>query len=160
MKKAPLFVGLACLIVLAALYAADTYIVKVKTTTLRSEPKFYASTVLPLKAGDGLEKVAAQGDWIQVKTASGTIGWIHTSALEPKKFNLLASNKGMKTGATADEVALASKGFNKQVEDSYRSRNKSLNFALVDRMVQIAIPSAAETAFLKDGKLGDFRGGK
>jgi len=159
-NKIPLVVGLTCVILIVGLFAADTYIVKVKATALRSSPKFYAPTVVALNAGDGLEKVGGTGDWIQVKTASGAVGWIHMSALEPKKFNLLATNKGLKTQATANEVALASKGFNKQVEDNYKSRNKSLSFVWVDKMLLIAIPPGQEEAFLKDGKLADFGGGK
>jgi SH3-like domain-containing protein len=158
--KTLILIILACLAVVAALLAADTYIVKVRTTSLRNSPKFYASAVTALKAGDGVEKVAAEGDWIQVKTAEGTVGWIHISALKPKKFNLLAMNQGLKTQATADEVALASKGFNKQVEDSYRARNKSLSFVWVDKMLAIVVPPGQETAFLKEGQLADYRGAK
>jgi len=159
-KKTPLVIVLACLIAVAVLLAAETFIVKVKTTALRSSPKFYASAVTDIKAGDRLEQVSMQGDWVQVKTASGATGWIHKSALEPKQFNLLASNKNLKTQATADEVALASKGFNKQVEDSYRAKNKNISFVWVDKMLLIKIPLNQEINFLKDGKLADFGGGK
>ncbi|MCJ7612455.1 MAG: SH3 domain-containing protein [Candidatus Aminicenantes bacterium] len=159
-KKTPLVIVLACLIAVAALLAAETFIVKVRTTSLRSSPKFYASTVTGIKAGDRLEQVAIQDDWIQVKTASGATGWIHKSALEPKQFNLLASNKNLKTQATADEVALASKGFNKQVEDSYRAKNKNISFVWVDKMLLIKIPLNQEINFLKDGRLADFGSGK
>ena len=159
-KKTPIVILLTCLIVTAILWAADTYIVKVKTSSLRSSPKFYASTVLAIKAGDRLEKVASEGDWIQVKNAAGATGWVHKSALEPKKFNLLAAPKGLQSQATADEVALASKGFNKQVEDSYRSKNKGISFVWVDKMLLIKIPLNQAVAFLKEGKLGDFGGAK
>lgn len=159
-KRSPIFIAIACLALAAALLAAETFIVKVKTSSLRSSPKFYASTVLAIKAGDKLEKVASQGDWIQVKNAAGATGWIHKSALEPKKFNLLASSTGVKSQATADEVALASKGFNKQIEDSYRAKNKGISFVWVDKMLLIKIPLNQELTFLKDGKLGDFGGAK
>ena len=160
MKKTAILIVLACLIVFAVAWAAETYIVKVKTSALRSSPKFYASTVTAIKAGDKLEQVAIQGDWIQVKTAAGATGWIHKSALEPKQFNLLASNKNLKTQATADEVALASKGFNKQIEDSYRAKNKSISFVWVDKMLLIKIPLNQSIGFLKDGKLAEFGGVK
>lgn len=156
----PLIIGLSCLIFMAVLFAAETFVVKVRSTSLRSSPKFYASSVLALKAGDGVEKVSAQGDWLQVRTASGTVGWIHSSALQPKKFSLSAMTQGLQTKASADEVALASKGFNKQVEDSYRAKNKNLSFEWVDKMLKIVISLGQENDFLKDGKLGDFRGGK
>lgn len=160
MKKTPLIIGLVGLILAVALFAAETFVVKVRSTSLRSSPKFYATSVLALKAGDGVEKVSAQGDWLQVRTASGTTGWIHSSALQPKKFNLTALTQGLQTKATADEVALASKGFNKQVEDSYRAKNKNISFEWVDKMLKIVIPANQENDFLKDGMLGDYRGGK
>jgi uncharacterized protein YgiM (DUF1202 family) len=160
LKKTPLVIGLLGLIVVVALFAAETYVVKVRSTSLRSSPKFYATSVLALKAGDGVEKVSAQGDWLQVRTASGTVGWIHSSALQPKKFSLTAMTQGLQTQASANEVALASKGFNQQVEDSYRAKNKSVSFVWVDKMLKIVVSPGQETDFLKDGMLGDFRGGK
>jgi SH3-like domain-containing protein len=160
LKKTPLLAVVASLVVVATVLAAETFIVKVKATSLRSSPKFYASAVVALKAGDGVEKVGGTGDWIQVKTASGATGWIHISALQPKKFNLSALTGGVQTQASANEVALASKGFNKQVEDSYRAKHKSVSFVWVDKMLKIAVPAGQEDSFLKDGRLGDYRGGK
>ncbi len=160
MKKSPLIIAVTCLVVVAVLFAAETFVIKVKSTSLRSSPKFYASPVVALKAGDGVEKVGGTGDWIQVKTAAGATGWIHMSALQPKKFNLLALAGGPSAQASANEVALASKGFNKQVEDSYRAKNKNVSFVWVDKMLKISIPAGQEDAFFKDGKLGDYRGGK
>jgi uncharacterized protein YgiM (DUF1202 family) len=155
-----LIVGLACLALIVGLAAAETFIVKVKSTNLHKSPKFYAASVTALSAGDRLEKVSGQGDWVQVRTASGAVGWIHSSALAPRKFSLGATNTGLKTQATADEVALASKGFNKQVEDSYRARNKNISFVWVDKMLLISVTPGQEETFLKDGKLADFGGGK
>lgn len=159
-NKILLIIGLTCLVLIVGLLAAETFIVKVKSTALHSSPKFYAGSVTALNAGDRLEKVSSQGDWVQVRTASGTVGWIHASALEARKFNLGATGTGLRTQATADEVALASKGFNKQVEDTYRTRNKNISFIWVDRMLLLNISPGQEEAFLKDGKLADFGGGK
>jgi len=159
-NKTPLIIGLACLALIVGLVAAETFVVKVKSTTLHKSPKFYAASVTALSAGDRLEKVSSQDDWVQVRTASGAVGWIHNSALEPRKFSLGSTNKGLKTQATADEVALASKGFNKQIEDSYRARNKKISFVWVDKMLLINVTPGQEEMFLKDGKLADFGGGK
>lgn len=159
-NKTPVIVGLACLALVIGLLAAETFIVKVKSTSLHKSPKFYAASVSALSAGDSLEKIGGEGDWVQVRAASGAVGWIHSSALEPRKFTLGATNAGLKTQATADEVALASKGFNKQVEDSYRARNKNISFIWVDKMLLLKVTSAQAEAFLKDGKLADFGGGK
>jgi len=142
------------------LFAAEKFIVKIQSTNLRKEPKFYAQTIVILKAGENLEKVSAQDGWIQVKTSGGLVGWIHSSAVETKKFNLFATDKTLKTQASASEVALASKGFNKQVEESYRAKHKEVSFVWVDKMLQIKVSPSQVESFLKKGKLGEFRGAK
>jgi hypothetical protein len=144
----------------AALIAAETFVVKVRTTSLRSSPKFFAGTTLSLKAGDGLLLVKREADWIQVKTSGGQVGWIHSSAVEPRKIDILAWGKTTKNQATATEVAMAAKGFNKQVEDSYKTKNKTISFVWVDKMVQMTVTRAQLEAFLKQGRLGEFRGNK
>jgi len=145
----------ACLLVLAA----DMVIVKVQSTAIRKTPQFFAPVLLNLKAGDRLEKLGASNGWIQVRTSAGISGWIHSGAVEAPKFNLMATDAAMKTRASASEVALAGKGFNKQVEDSYRVRHAELNFGLVDRLLQIKVAAATLEDFLRKGRLGDFKGG-
>jgi SH3-like domain-containing protein len=144
----------------AVLLLAETVVVKIQSTVLRKEPKFYAQTLVNLKAGEKLEKLASQEGWLQVRTASGAVGWVHGSAVESKSFGLLAMDKSMKTQASASEVALAGKGFNKQVEESYRAKHGNVSFVWVDKMVQIKVPAAELEKFLKSGKLGEFGGGK
>ena len=148
------------LLALAVLLVAETVVVKVQTTSLRKEPKFYSAAVAALKAGDSLTKLASQNGWVQVKTSSGVVGWIHSSAVETKKFNLASVGGTRKTQASASEVALAGKGFNKQVEADYRSKNKEISFAWVDRMEKIRITTTEMLKFLKKGKLGEFGGSK
>lgn len=145
-------VALAAALVLV-LVAAETLVVKVQTTQLRRNPQFFAPAVAPLKAGDRLEKLSEAAGWMQVRTAAGAIGWIHGSAVAPPRTQLLAGSGDMKTQATAGEVALAGKGFNKQVEDSYRAKNAAVSFVWVDRMVQQRVSAAQMEDFLKRGKL-------
>jgi SH3-like domain-containing protein len=148
------------LVILAVLLLAETVVVKIQTTNLRNEPKFYSQTIASLTAGSSLEKLSSQDGWFKVRTAAGVVGWIHSSAVETKKFNLLAVDKSMKTQASAGEVALAAKGFNKQVEENYKAKHGEANFAAVDRMLQLKISPSDVEAFLRKGKLGEFGGGK
>jgi len=159
-RPIPLTMTISLLILIVSLLVAETLTVKVQSTSLRNSPKFYAAAVQSLSAGEKVEKISAQGGWIQVKTSAGVVGWVHSSAVEVPKFDLLASNKRLKTQASASEVALAGKGFNKQVEESYRAKHKDLSFAWVDRMLQIKIAAAQVEEFLKKGKLGEFGGGQ
>ena len=157
-KPIPLIVTGIFLILILTLLAAETLIVKVQSTSLRSSPKFYASSIQALQAGDKLEKISDQAGWIRVKTAGGTVGWVHSSAVLVPKFDLMASKQGLQTQASSGEIALAGKGFNKQVEESYRAKNKGLSFAWVDKMLQVKISAAKVEAFLKQGRLGEYGG--
>jgi len=151
---------LTLLLIVAIGWAADTLVVKIQTTQLRKSPQYFSQGLAALKAGDRLEKISESSGWIQVKTSGGVVGWIHSSAVEVTKFNLLAMDKSMKTQATASEVALAGKGFNKQVEDKYKSKHTEMNFAAVDAMLQLKTTLAQIEDFLKKGKLGESRGAK
>jgi SH3-like domain-containing protein len=159
-KPLPLVFAGMLLVAVTALPLADTMIVKVRTTYLRKNPQFYAQNVLILSAGERLEKVSEQDGWVQVKTANGVVGWVHSSAVEVKKFNILALDKNMKTQASSSEVSLAGKGFNKQVEESYKAKHGEANFAEVDKMLLIKVDPVKVQAFLQAGKLGEYRGAK
>ena len=158
-KPIPLTVIGTLLFLIISLLVAETLVVKVQSTSLRSSPKFYASAIQALKAGDKVEKITAQDGWIQVKTSGGTVGWVHSSAVLVPKFDLMASKQGLQTQTSSGEIALAGKGFNKQVEENYRAKNKGLSFAWVDKMLQIKISAAQVEAFLKKGRLAGQGGG-
>lgn len=159
--RVPLIAALGLLALFVTLVLAETLIVKVQSTSLRKTPKFYGAVVQPLRSGDKVEKMASQPDgWIQVKTSGGAVGWIHSSAVTVQKFNLMTAGGTMKTQASASEVALAGKGFNKQVEESYRAKHKEANFAEVDWMQQLRVAASVLEEFMKQGRLGDWRGAR
>ncbi len=158
LKRARLL-AIAVLAVVALVYA-ETVVVKIQSTALRSNPSFISPAVATVKAGANLEQLATRNGWVQVKTAGGQVGWVHGSAVQTKKFTLAALGGNAKTKASASEVALAGKGFNKQVEDSYRAKNAKLDFAAVDRMVQLKATPEQVADFVKKGKLGEAGGGK
>jgi hypothetical protein len=141
-------------------FAAETLVVKIQTTQLRGKPQFFAPAVAPLKAGDRLTKLAEASGWMQVRTAAGAAGWVHGSAVAPPGTQIFAGAGDMKTQATASEVALAGKGFNRQVEDSYRAKNKGVSYVWVDRMVQMRISTAQVQEFLKIGRMAGAGGGR
>jgi hypothetical protein len=161
MRKPPVsFLAVVLCLGLALVLLAETLVVKIQTTQVRKDPKFYAQVLAVLKAGETAERIGSQDGWFQVKTTKGIVGWVHSSAVETRKFNLFAMDKNLKTQASASEVALAGKGFNKQVEASYRAKHGELGFAWVDKMLQIKSSPAEVEDFLKKGKLGEFRGSK
>jgi len=157
--RIPMIAALSLLALFTTLVLAETMVVKVQSTSLRKTPKFYGAVLLALRSGDKVEKMASQPDgWIQVKTSGGAVGWIHSSAVAVQKFNLMTAGGTMKTQASASEVALAGKGFNKQVEESYRAKHREANFAEVDWMQQLKVAASVLEEFMKRGQLGDWRG--
>jgi hypothetical protein len=147
------------MIVLVTFLIAENLFVKVQSACLRKEPKFYATTIVYLKAGESVVKISSQGGWHFVKTAGGIEGWLHSSAVQTKKIDLVTMDKSLKAKASAEEVALASKGFNEQVEKEYKARNKDISFAWVDRMLAIKVTPEQIRKFLQEGKLAEFGGG-
>jgi len=148
------------LCVTVSILIAQTLIVKVQSTNLRREPKFYAPTIAVLKAGTVLEQIGSQEGWMKVRTAAGTEGWIHGSAVDVKKFRLSALGKTPQAQASANEVALAGKGFNKQVEQQYRATHADVSFAWVDAMLKLKVSSEELRKFMMQGKLGEYGGAK
>ncbi|MFQ6037422.1 MAG: SH3 domain-containing protein [Candidatus Aminicenantales bacterium] len=146
------------LVVGVVVLLAETLIVKVQTTYLRKQPAYYAPTLAALKAGEALTRIEARDGWLKVRTSRGLEGWVHSSALQTRRFRLAALEKSLQTRATTEEVALAGKGFNKQVEKAYRARHKSLSFAEVDRMLKLKVSPEQLRRFLEKGRLGDFGG--
>jgi hypothetical protein len=101
--------------------------------------------------GDKLTVTGRKGDWYLV-SAKGVNGCIHKSAVEARSF--ASSGRGAATGGTsADEVSLAGKGFNPQVESGYRKNNKNLNYAAVDEIARLSVGEKALESFVLQGGL-------
>ncbi len=146
-----------------AAVAADVLQVKVREAKVRSAPKHYKPAVDTVKYAEPVEVLAtdagAQG-WLKVRTPRAHEGYLHESAVtdedlpEPKA----GSEFGAAGGVSQDEVALAGKGFNPQVEKKYRDKNPDLEgaFAEVDRMEKRKIEESDLDAFFQQGKLLDY----
>jgi len=154
------FLVFAVLIAFTAVVLAETMVVKVQTTNLKKEPKFFADTIAVLKIGDSVETIGLQDGWFNVKTSAGQVGWLHSSALMEKKSGFSVLSTSVSAQTTGEEVALAAKGFNKQVEDKYKADNPNIDFTWVDKMLKIKVSPKEIAEFLKKGKLGESGGAK
>ena len=133
------------------LLAADTVRVVTRENAIRQDCRFVAPVKAKVRYGDQLAVVAKSGDWYRV-TFKGAKGCIHRSAVEEKSVKLgRVSGKG--GGATSDEVSLAGKGFNPQVESSYKGKHPELDFSAVDVIEQYQVPPDTLQEFLKSGGL-------
>ncbi len=134
--------------------------VQVKEGQLRSAPSFLGSIVGPVAYGERVETMQKQGDWFDVKSSSKNLrGWIHSSALTTKQVVL---NPGAQTqsAASSQEVALAGKGFNSDVEAQYKRNNARVDYTWVDRMEGIRITRDQMISFLDDGRVKPTEGGR
>jgi len=151
-----LFMVLAAATVWAAVGAMS---VQVKNSQLRATPSFLGSTAASVSYGEQVEVLQEQGDWAEVSAAGGKKGWIHQSALTRKKIVLNASGKDAELAASGDELALAGKGFNADVEARFRASHRDVDFASVDRMEAMTVSPAEMIVFLKEGGLKSRTGG-
>lgn len=131
----------------AAAAGAATITVLVQQTTLRKKPQFYAPAAGVAKLGDTFEADEPVSGWYKTDD-----GYIHSSAVTAKKVKVSASSSAG-SGATADEVTLAGKGFNSQVEQSYGGKHPEADFAGVDAMEKRQASDEAVLEFLRSGDL-------
>jgi hypothetical protein len=134
--------------------------VQVKTGQVLASPSFLGQVLTRVNYGDRLQVVEQQGDWSKVTTADGQSGWIHSSALTKKKITMSAGSQNAQTAASGDDLALAGKGFNSDVEADFKAKNRSVDFTWVDKMEKIKVQPAAMQQFLKDGGIQPAEGGK
>jgi hypothetical protein len=128
--------ALAALLCAGAAFAAvESVTVIVRKTSIRRDRQFYAPTVAEAALGDSFTVLAREKGWVRVNSGAGE-GWLHESAVTERK--VAVSSQGPAGGKVdAQDVALAGKGFNPQVESEYRRKNPQADFAAVDRMEQL-----------------------
>jgi hypothetical protein len=131
--------------------SAETLRVTTRENAVRSDCRFFAPVKRKVSLGDQLTVKGRKGDWYLV-SAKGVNGCIHKSAVESRSF--AAAGRGAASGGTsADEVSLAGKGFNPQVEAGYRKSNKDLNYAAVDEITLIQVGEKSLESFVEQGGL-------
>ena len=129
----------------------DTVYVSTKTSSLKSGSGAFASNVDTVSYGDVLKVISVKGSKAEVEKQSGkrTKGWIATGSLTKKK--IVAT--GSKVTASAEELALAGKGFSEEAENAYKAANANLDFGAVDAIEAIVISDSDMKSFIKEGHL-------
>jgi len=147
-------VGVLLLSAGAALAAAGGVMsVQIKEGQVRSTPSFLGKIVAALNYGDRVEVLEEQNAWARISLSGDPDqGWIHVSALTDKQIVLKPGAKDVQRAATSDEVALAGRGFNAEVEQRYKSR-EGLDYTWIDRMERVNFSPAQRLKFLKDGRV-------
>jgi uncharacterized protein YgiM (DUF1202 family) len=127
--------------------------VATRNAELKSSTGFFADTVITLQYGDQVTVVQENGKWMEVRPAkrSSVSGWILANSLTSKR--IISSGTG--TSASADELALAGKGFSEEVEQAYKSRGgaSAAHYAEVDAMETLIVSRQELYNFLVEGHL-------
>ena len=128
--------------------------VQVKKCQLRNKPSFLGKIILNLNYADRVTVDQEQDDWLKVTPENKSDGgWVHVSALSSKKIVLNPGSKDVKSAASSDELALAGKGFNEQVENDFKKKNRNVDFTWINKMENIVVSQNEIQSFLKEGGL-------
>ena len=145
----------AALALSAAAAYATTITVLVQETALRKRAQSYAPSVGTARLGQKFESAGQEAGFY--KTSSG---YIHSSAVTARKVSL-GSDDSVGGSASSEEVTLAGKGFNAQVEKSYGAKNGgTVDFGAVNAMERRSVGEAALFDFLRAGGLVSEGGSK
>ncbi len=128
----------------------DRMSVQVRSAPLRVTPSYLGAVTSELAYGDRVTVQEIQRAWRRVVHPDGRTGWLHDSALTRQRVVLQAADDAAVT-ASSQEVALAGKGFNQQVENEFKDRHSAIDFGWVDRMEAMGVSHDAITRFLADG---------
>lgn len=133
--------------------SAEQMNVQVKNGKLRQKPSFLSPLMSgSIRYGQKVHVLEQKGPWSKIRAGRST-GWIHTSALTDDDIQLQAGSSLASGAASKDEVALAGKGFNSEVENEYKSQNPELQFARIDRMEKDGVSISEIQSFIKEGQL-------
>ncbi|MDE2491413.1 MAG: hypothetical protein KGM24_11225 [Elusimicrobia bacterium] len=147
----------AVLLLLAAALGASaavaaTITVLVRETRIRRRPQFYAPAVATARLGEKFDAEGPENGWY--KTARG---YIHESAVTAKRVRVDSAGS-VGGGASAEELTLAGKGFNAQVESAYAAGHPNADYRAVDAMARRTVSDAELLRFAREGGLAAGRG--
>lgn len=151
-RSIQLYVVTVIVLLAAVAWAADGFMsVQVREGQVRQAPAFLSPVTTTLAYGDRVSLLGTSDVWTHISAPTGAQGWMHTSALTTKEVVLEATAADVQAAASGKEIALAGKGFNKQVEDEYRAENQDLDYTLVDEMESRRTSQAEIERFLSEG---------
>ena len=127
-----------------------TMYVATRTLDLKSGTGLLASNIGSLNYGDRVTVVRVDGRFVEVRSADNpsVTGWVASANLSARPVI-----SGDTATVSARETAMAGKGFNQEVETTYKEQNSNLNYADVDRIEGISVTDAELRRFLEEGRL-------
>jgi hypothetical protein len=137
---------------MASAALAATIKVITQEAVIRKDKRFFAPAVTRAPYGSVIEELGREGDWIHVQYR-GKEGWVHISSVQEQKFQISSLAGGQSQETSQDEVALAGKGFNPEVEKAFREKNPKMRYDLVTQVQSSKVEEAKLQAFIRAGNL-------
>jgi len=110
-------------------------------------PSVVAPVLASLAYKDKILVLGSSEGWAKVQVPGSTkVGYMFMSALTQRPVSSSAAEVAV-PGITASEIALAGKGFNDSVEESFR-KSTHIDYAFVDAMEAYAYPPSEAAGFL------------
>ncbi|MBP7830743.1 MAG: SH3 domain-containing protein [Kiritimatiellae bacterium] len=154
-------IGIAALLALApAAWAGTEMSVQIKAGQIRATPSYLGQVLATVNYGARVDVLQQRGDWMEVQAAGAPKGWMHSSALTKKKIVLASGSEDVQTRTSGEELALAGKGFNKEVEAEFKQQNPEVDFSWVNWMEKTRYSMEELTAFLRAGGVKSSTGGE
>lgn len=156
--KAKTWIVLLALCLITSVAAAATVKVITQEAVIRKDKRFFAPALVRAPFGAALQESGREGDWFRV-SYQGREGWVHKNAVQEQKFQLSSLAGGQAEEASWDEVALAGKGFNPEVEKAFRDKNPKMRYDLVNQVQAYRVGEQRLQAFIQAGNLREPGGG-
>ena len=124
--------------------------VSVKSASVKTSTWFFADTKGDLQMGAQVMILQINQAWAEVRSVSHATlsGWTALSNLSSRRIASTATG----ASASTDEIALAGKGFNQEIENSYKSKG-ILDYGDVDKTEVIKISRDELYQFVTEGHL-------
>ncbi|HPQ81127.1 MAG TPA: SH3 domain-containing protein [bacterium] len=132
--------------------SSGTMNVQVRSSTVRATPNYLGASAGTVSYGQQVKIVEEQGNWYRIEKPSG---WLPKADVTKSKVAVDPDQKFAGRGGSHDEVALAGKGFNPQVEQKFKGDNPNLQraFSDVNKVEAMKVPEAGIKSFMRAGKL-------
>ncbi|HPW44867.1 MAG TPA: SH3 domain-containing protein [bacterium] len=134
------------------LFAQQKMTVEVREVMVKTSPNYLAQSSGKLSYGTEVNVIGEEGSWIRISSPSG---YLPKSSVTKKSIPKNPDQKYAGGSVKHDEVALAGKGFNPQVEAQYKKNNAQMAvaFSSVDKIEKLGSSEAELRAFQSAGKL-------
>ena len=124
--------------------------VSVEEAVLKQSPSFWGKNGASVFYGEEVIILEEKNSWkkVQLVIDPSVSGWINESSLTKKKI-VVSENR---VSASAEELALAGKGFTAEIEAEYKKQG-SLNYDAVDKLENNLVSFDKVIEFMESGNI-------